>query len=500
MDLYKRTSFLDTQWAKIPVKQRQWHIDNNFYDFVYCKTCKVNKVNWSARSKEYSRFCSSKCAHLHPDVRKKTEQTCLLKYGETTNLKTHENKQKQTQTLLARYGVDNYWKSQQFRKNFVKMSLERYGVDNPAKSQAVKERADKTNFERYGRKRHSQIHINNDIIDKKNDRDYMLYLYNELKMPVSEIANQLGISASQLCVHFKTNLDIGVSRHAVSWPEKQLYEFVKQYFPDVIQSDRKLIAPKEIDILIPEKKLAIEYNGLAWHGELRGAKHRTYHLDKQKAVEEKGYQLIHIFSNEWNQKQEIVKSRLQNSFGASKRIPARKTQICQVGKNESNRFLTDNHIQGHCFHSVSYGLYYDNQLTSLMTFGKSRFDKKIEWELLRFTNTIGVSVQGGASKLFKYFLKTHSPTSIVSYCDLRWNTGKLYENLGFKFVKNSTPNYWYVSENKHLESRLKYQKHKLHNILGVFDPHKTEWENMSNNGFDRVWDCGNSVWHWYSGE
>lgn len=498
MNIEEQTEFLNAHWQKIPKRQRQWHVDNEYYDFVYCLSCGKNKVNWNVKTKSYSRFCSYKCAHAHPDVREKTKQTCLTKYGETTNLKTSEHQQKYKQACLEKYGVDNIFKSQEFKEKNKKKSLEKYGVDNPAKSELVKEKADKTNYERYGRKRYSQVHIPQKIIDQKNDPEFMRHLYQDLKMPVSEIANMLGINHSQLCVHFKQNLGIDISRHSVSWPESQLYKYVKEFCPDAIQSDRSLIKPKEIDILIPEKRLAIEYNGLAWHGELYGNKDKQYHLNKQKLAAEKGYRLIHIFSNEWEFKQSIVKSRLRNILGHSDKIPARKTVLREVKKSEAEQFLNDNHIQGSCFHSVALGLYYQDQLVALMTFGKSRFDKKIQWELLRFVCLQGHTVQGGASKLFSHFCKLWSPSSIVSYCDLRWNTGKLYENLGFRFVKNSSPNYWYISQNRYLESRMKYQKHKLSGILESFDPAKTEWENMAENNYDRIWDCGNSVWHWHS--
>jgi hypothetical protein len=129
-----------------------------------------------------------------------------------------------------------------------------------------------------------------------------------------------------------------------------------------------------------------------------------------------------------------------------------------------------------------------------MTFGKCRFDKKHEWELLRFCNKLGYHVPGSASKLLKYFEKTYKPTSLVSYADRRWSIGNVYEKLGFKFSHNSLPNYWYFKNNSLLlESRVKYQKHKLKNLLENFDENKTEVENMKANGYNRIFDCGNMV-------
>ena len=128
-----------------------------------------------------------------------------------------------------------------------------------------------------------------------------------------------------------------------------------------------------------------------------------------------------------------------------------------------------------------------------MTFGKCRFDKKHEWELLRFCNKLGYHIPGGASKLLRYFERNYQPKSLVSYADRRWSQGKVYENLGFTFSHASAPNYWYW-KNLKLESRIKYQKHKLKDLLEIFDENKTEVENMRDNGYKQIYDCGNLVY------
>lgn len=494
MSIDDSTDFLDSKWSKIPKRQRQWHIDNNYFSFVMCENCRIVPVNWSIKNKQYSRFCSSKCAHSHDSVKKKTQDTCLKRYGAVSNLSTEYNKQKQRETCLKKYGVENYAKSAKFKQKYKETCIEKYGVDNVSKSSLIKEKINKSHQEKYNRKRASQSHLSSEIINKKNDREYMLYLYKDLKMPLTEIAKQLKVNHSQLCVHFKNNLDIDISRHNVSWPETEIYQFVRQFADDAVQSDRSIISPKELDIVIPSRKIAIEYNGLAWHGEANGKKDKHYHLNKTNLANQKGYRLIHIFSNEWETQKDLVKSRLKNLLGKSQKIAARKCKIQSVDKKTAQQFLTANHIQGSCFHKTAYGLYYDNELVNLMTFGRSRFNKNYDQELLRYANKQGFTIQGGASKLFKHFLKNHSTTSVISYCDLRWNTGKLYENLGFEFIKNTDPNYWYVVNNKFLENRVKYQKHKLPDILESFDSNLTEWENMITNGYDRVWDCGNGVW------
>jgi hypothetical protein len=177
-----------------------------------------------------------------------------------------------------------------------------------------------------------------------------------------------------------------------------------------------------------------------------------------------------------------------------KTIFARKCEIKEVDSKASKEFQEENHIQGAVNSKFNLGLYFENELVSLMTFGKCRFDKKHEWELLRFCNKLGYHIPGGASRLLKFFEKNYKPKSLVSYADRRWSQGKVYEKLGFTFSHASAPNYWYWKDAQYLESRIKYQKHKLKNLLEAFDENKTEVENMKANGYNRIFDCGNLVY------
>jgi len=279
--------------------------------------------------------------------------------------------------------------------------------------------------------------------------------------------------------------------------ENEILEFCQSLTNNVISNNRQLISPLELDVYIPDHNLAIEYDGLYYHSfNSVESEDKDYHLLKTKLCMENEIQLFHIFENEWEnvQKQKIWKSIIRNKLGQSKKIFARKCKIQKISSIKTKEFLDKNHLQGRCNSSINIGLFYNNELVSLMTFGKSRYNKKIEWELLRFCNKINYSVIGGASRLFKNFLKEHIG-SIISYADIRHSDGGLYKNLGFEFEYISSPNYFYWKPNDLLvESRIKYQKHKLKNKLKEFDPNLTETENMYNNGYRKIFDCGNQVW------
>ena len=283
--------------------------------------------------------------------------------------------------------------------------------------------------------------------------------------------------------------------------QQEIYDFISQY----VQADfnnRKVISPQELDIYIPEKNIAIEFDGLLYHSSGFSSlsqcnsleEYPTYHLEKTQACAEKNIQLFHIFESEWRDKKEIWKSVLLNAIGKSERIYARKCIIKEVPFKEAKEFLEKNHLQGVCNSKVNIGLYSENTLVARMTFGKPRYNKLYDYELLRFCNNLNTSVVGGASRLLNYFVKTYSPKSILSYANLRWSTGNLYEQLGFTLISQSSPNYFYFNEDFILHSRIEFQKHKLKDKLENYNPDLTESENMYNNGYRKIYDCGNLVY------
>lgn len=282
--------------------------------------------------------------------------------------------------------------------------------------------------------------------------------------------------------------------------QQQIAEFIKTITNDVHENITQVLSgQKEIDIFVPSKKLAIEFNGLYWHSEkilLSVGKTKTADNDKRKELNSLGFRYIGIMEDEWDNVPEIVKSRLENLLGISKRVYARKCTISEISSKDASTFCKTNHIQHAGRSNVRYGLYHDNELISVMTFSKSNISRKIsEWEINRFCNKLGHTVIGGASRLFKKFINDHNPDSVISYADLRWSEGELYKNLGFVFMHETVPNYWYVEKNRvHRIHRYTLRKTKED------DQSKTEKELRSEQGFSRIYDCGSSKWIWKKGD
>lgn len=276
--------------------------------------------------------------------------------------------------------------------------------------------------------------------------------------------------------------------------EKELETFCKNLNLNVITQSRKIISPLEIDLYFPEKKVAIELNGLFYHSEKMNKK-RHYHFMKTKLCEEQNIHLIQIFEDEWNDKKEICKSRIKHLLGLTPyKIYARKCVVKNIDKDAKDKFLRKYHIQGNDKSSVHKGLFYKNRLVSVMTFGSLRkatgnTPQENHWELIRFCSVKNFSVIGGAQKLFQSFVKENNPSQVLSYADRRWSNGSVYEKLGFNKVGTTQPNYWYVISNQR-KHRFQFQKHLLKEKLKTFDPNLTEYENMVNNGYTRIWDCG----------
>jgi hypothetical protein len=277
----------------------------------------------------------------------------------------------------------------------------------------------------------------------------------------------------------------------ISKPEKNLLKFLDGLNINYKPNDRVFLNGKELDVYIPSHNLAIEFNGLYWHSEL--FKDKNYHLKKTELCESKGIKLIHVFEDEWIHKQDIVKSRIKNILGLiENKIYARKCEIRIVNSNDSKIFLNNNHIQGCVNSSIRVGLYYNNELVSLMTFGKLRkslgsLSTDNKYELIRFCNKLNTNVIGGASKLLKNFIKNYQPKEIISYADRRWSQGELYENIGFEFIHNSKPNYFYVLNNLR-KNRFSFRKDLL--IKEGYDIYKSEHEIMLDRCIYRIYDCG----------
>ena len=280
----------------------------------------------------------------------------------------------------------------------------------------------------------------------------------------------------------------------------KLYNFIiENYNGEVILDCKSIIAPYEVDIYLPELKLGFEFNGVWWHSEK--FKGENYHLKKYNLSISNEFNLVTIWEDDWVVKRDICESFILNKIGKTKnKIWARKCIIKEIPYNESKDFLEKNHLQGDCKSSIRIGLYYNDELVTLMTFSKLRLPlqrkevnrrKEKNYELTRFCNIINTNVVGGASKLIKYFVNKYTPIQIETYSDNLISNGNLYKTLGFEYSHTSKPGYWYVVDGIR-EHRFNWRKQRL--IKMGYDINKTEEEIMSEMGYYRIYNAGNKKW------
>lgn len=352
---------------------------------------------------------------------------------------------------------------------------ELYGSENPSNCECLLEKKKQNYIETIGVEHHTQKALTN--LQDLN-KDYILQNFINENNNFKLHSFQQHFSCSVTTAYRKLH-SLGVDfdyMTITSDYENQLHDFLKNHgVNNIITNTRKIIYPLELDVYLPDYNLAIEFNGLFYHGELTKPD-RNFHLNKTEKCEKQNIQLIHIFQQNWDDwfKQDIMKSMLLYKVNKiHNKIYARKCSIKVVDTKTKNDFLNLNHIQGQCQSSINLGLYLNDELVSIMTFSRSRFNKKYYWELLRFCNKKYTNVIGAASKLLNFFTNNYKG-SIITYADRTYSNGKLYEVLGFEKNTINNPSYHYYKHGTvNVLSRLQCQKKNLPKLI-EFDPNLTE--------------------------
>lgn len=444
-------------------------------------------------------------------IREKRKETNIEKFGVAFPIQLSEMKEKREETCIERFGVTNPTKLERVKDKQKETMLKKYGVTNPMQSEEIKNKSIQTNLERRGTRYPSQsIEVQQKVRDSKRmsywDKFVKLLSLKKIEPLFSKekyISSKENLQYKCLICN-KDFYSFGTEPQRIScgcYAIKSSYEYeIKDWlqlagFENIEENVHKINNEKlkyEMDIYLSEFRVGIEFHGLFWHSDIM--KKYSYHFDKYNYFKEKGIRLIQVFENEWLSKNEMVKSIILNKLGKSEKIYARKCKLGEVAYKDYKNFLENNHIQGFTPASVVIGLYFEEDLVCLGSFGKNRFDKKdMSTELIRFSNKRGFTVVGGFQRILKHCIEKYNPEKIISFVDLRYFSGDSLLNNGFVLEKITQPNYFYFFHNKpdKLYSRRDFQKHKLRSKLEIFDPLLSEYENMINNGYLRIYDAGN---------
>ena len=446
------------------------------------RKCLQCGVEFNERKKYKKNICSDECR--------------LLWNKNENNKKTRiENSKK---ILTEKYGVDSIFKTDNFKRNYKQIFEKKYGVTSPMYHEKFVDKLKKTVRDKHLIRLKPKLHQHNislldEYIVNKSGNTSLSYTFKCNVCDNIFSSTLLGSGIIPICR--KCN---PITKN--SKLEECIRDFLNQNKIRHLDNNRNILGGKEIDLFLPEYNIGIELNGNYFHSEISGGKDRYYHLDKAILSKNKKIKLLHFFEDEVILKKDIVLSRLSNLLKLSNVIYGRSCEIREVTKKQSSGFLNSNHLQGNSIDKYRYGLYHNNVLVSIMTFGKKRkslgnnVSSDDTFELVRFCNILNVTVVGGFSKLLKFFIQRHNPKSIETFADIRWSgiepSDTVYSKNGFVFKNQTPPNYWYIKngDSLHRSHRFTFRKDVL--VKEGYPKEKTEWEIMKEKGYDRIWDCG----------
>jgi hypothetical protein len=511
------------------MKEKSEEVSNRMLDYYKnLSSLDIKKINQKREKTNLEKWGYEYVSQVK-SIKEKIRNTNLEKWGGYT-YQSDVLMRKVISTNLEKWGLTHSSSSDIIKNKIKNSNLEKWGYEYPSKSPIIKEKIKNSNLEKWGVE---NIMFLPDVVKDLKDRFYNKYgtdsffktdffKKSDLYNPMSDdfLRKNLIINKNKYYIRYlndkisefncdfdkehtflinsinfhnriRTNSKLCTVCNPIgdskSIKEEELFEFIKSiYFGEIIQSYRDGL---EIDIYLPHLKLGFEFNGLYWHSE--EWKDKLYHLDKTNYFSEKGIRIIHIWEDDWDFKKGIVKSQLRNWLGlTSSKIFARKCYVKEIDKFKYINFLENNHIQGYTKATLKLGLFYENELVSLMSFDKMEGRRKMEkggWNLTRFCSKLNTNVIGGSSKILKHFIKEYKPNRIISYADRDWSEGSLYTKLGFKLTKILKPDYKYIYGNKRV-NKQRFTKKRLKNI--GLDINKTESDLTKEIGIYKIYNVG----------
>lgn len=284
------------------------------------------------------------------------------------------------------------------------------------------------------------------------------------------------------------------ARDNISNNSKINQEFASLLTRENIEFEREFsLGSKSFDFKV--KDILIEINPTITHNSTfspfknNKGQDPKYHQEKSILAETNGFRCIHVW--DWDDKEKII-----NSLKTKKKIYARDCVIKELNKEDTDTFLNKYHFQNTCKNqTIRIGLFSNNELVQVISFGKPRFNKNYQYELLRLCTKFDYIIIGGSEKLFKYFINKYKPESIISYCDRSKFKGDVYQSLGFTLINKGIPTkHWYnLKTKKHLlDSSLRARGFDilLGKEYGCFGKGTSNNELMLKHGFVEIYDCG----------
>ena len=418
-------------------------------------------------------------------IKDKIKATNIERYGVEYTSQVEEFRDKSKATNLERYGFEYSSQSNIVKDKAKENSLIKYGVENVFQLEVIKDKIKATNLEKYGVEHISQLHLI-DIMPLIKSQEFW-NSFNNYHEILDYFRSRVSESHIYNLIH-KYRPDFKFE-YNVSYPHRIINNFLTELDIEFEINTREIISPLELDIFIPNHKLAIEINGIYWHTE-RQDKDETYHLTKVNQCELKGVTLLQFTDYDILNKTDIVFSMIKAELGLNEPIIA---EDCNLVDDEIAKiFYNKNHIHGYESAKIHKGLIYNNELVALISLNKLD-NEKCDYEVIQFTNKINYNVIDGFSTLIK---NLDCKGKLIFSINRNYSNGIFYETNGWNLETILEPNYYYTKDHQNLHHSKEFQKHKLEKLLEVFDDNLTEVENMTINGYDIIWDCGTKVYRY----
>ena len=404
-------------------------------------------------------------------VRKKTENTNIERYGYRSPAENSDVKKKAVETSLEHWGTEYPTQSEEVKSKIRETNLEKYGVEYPLQLDIVRNKVKNTMIERYGVENPSNSVELREKVKQTNLKRHGVYWFCQHHKCRAGSSNDSSVNRE-----FAELLDYNNISYGREFP-------IKRYSYD-FKVNNTLI---EID--------PFPYHNSLW-GPFKVPKQEDYHQKKSKVGEEAGFRVIHIF--DWDDKSKII-----DLLKPRERLYARNLTVFGIDNQECREYLNQYHLQGTCNgQSIKLGLRDKfGNLVSIMTFGKPRYNKNYQYELLRYCTT--ANVIGGAEKLFKHFIEQYKPESIISYCDKSKFRGDVYTKLGFKLLSDSRPSkHWYSPNSsermQHITDNFLRQRGYDQIFNESYGKGTSNEELIIARGYVPIYDCGQSTYIWSS--
>lgn len=482
-----------------------------------CKEC-WKELKLPSFREWFPTFCSNSCSTKNVDTQSKKNNSSLIKFGGSKELRRKDLKEKIEKTSITRFG-SYYTQTENYKKLFAWKVL----------PDSVKEKMKSTNVLKHWKEYYS---MTEEYRIKRAFTRYQKFLEKSKKYIINTVyfdefyREKDTWTVSCVCrrceFYFKNRVWFQIrcpkcfpSSRSKTEIELKVYIDSLVWDNSTIINTKKLIYPKELDVYLPGHKLAIEYDGLMFHSVWKSSysrfretegedEYKNYHLEKTESCKEKWIQLFHIFDSEWLEpvKQDIWKSIISSKLDKNIRLNSRTLKLQEVSYQDSCKFLNDNHLQGEDTSSIRLWLYqiledWQEELVSLMTFWKTEYEETEIWNLYRVSSKKYITIVWWETKLFSYFKKVYLKDweSIISYSDRRYENWDICEKLWFSLSHKTEPNSFYFTVKEYkIRSSIDYQKHKLKDKLEIFDEDLTESENMYNNWYRKIYDSWNLVY------